>query len=185
MPITKNELDNYFSQNYNKLCKDVDRLIYLRGSDISSGDVVVSECYICVSAKIDEFNDLQHLEGYIINYISNHTRWYNSGIRKYNDKQDRNNSLEDDLATSSMLINTDGDIDMESIYNSLLERYKYLLGHWRKTIFNYWLEDINTYASFKDKFPGFTRSYISQILKEQKEIVSGWRAFVIEEGIEI
>lgn len=184
MPITKNELDNYFTANYSKLSRDVDRLIYLRGSDISSGDVVVSECYICVSVKLDEFNDLQHLEGYIINYINNHTRWYNSGIRKFNDKQDRNDSLEEDLATSSTLMNTD-DIDMESLYNSLLERYKYLLGHWRKVIFNYWLNDINTYASFKAKFPGFTRSYISQILKEQKEIVANWRAFVIEEGIEI
>lgn len=177
MPITKGELDTYFNVNYYKLCKDVNRLIYLRNSDITSGDVVVSECYLTCSGKLQDFNDLNHLEGYIINYINNHTRWYNSAIRKFNDKLDRFNSLDDESYILNTLDNED-DIDMNKVYESLIERYRYVLGHWRRRIFDYWLMEVNTHASFQAKFPGFTRSYITQLLKEQKEIEREWKEFV-------
>jgi hypothetical protein len=80
--MTKRAIDKYFTANHSDIKNYIKNQFFKTNIFKESPDYFLTECYLYVTKRKDDINDVIELSKYISTFIFNHTNWKNSRVRE-------------------------------------------------------------------------------------------------------
>lgn len=172
MAITKQQLDNYFTEKYTEIKLYIEKSFSkhnVRGED---SDFFFSEAYIYLEQRMEDMDTEQDIKNYLSTFIHNNTYWVNSSVREAENYTRRVRHVE--YVPSDFENETDDEEQMEedslmNEYSAVIEMYYHsLMSVEKKAVWEiYFIEKKRTISAFAEHIQ-MSRTVADKFIKELK-----------------
>ena len=180
--VTKNDIDDFFIKNHNKLIKNIDQVLRnLKQKNYMDAQTYLSEAYIYVIDRAHKIPSIKDLPGWVYRVWLTQIRW--NGNTTLNKKNKINNNNNDDYYYYFDIIdkfNLNKQEDEENDFNdyilriSAIEIYKQTCGKENQIVFDaYFKEGNNSVRKLKDRLKikhSASHNYIKHFKSEIQKI---------------
>lgn len=179
MALTKQQLDEYFNDNYNSIKEYIQKSFSKNKVRNEDPDFFFSEIYIYVLDRIDDIDDTSMLKKYISTFIHNNTYWTNSQVRE---SEVHSRAVKNVEFIPSQYENTPSDEETQLSTDEQLNEYKAVIEMYyasltsleKKAVWEiYFIEGKQTVTKFAEHIK-MSRSVADKFIKELKSDIRAY-----------